>query len=54
LLGRVLAAHGPVLLAAFRGAMIACAVACVLAALSTFVLLAPTKSQGNARRRNAR
>ena len=54
LLGRVLAAHGPVLLAAFRGAMIACAAACVLAALSTFALLAPTKSQGDARRRNAR
>ena len=39
LLGRVLAAHGPVLVVAFDGAMIACAAGCAGAALSAFALL---------------
>ena len=40
LLGTVLAAHGPALLAAFHGAMIAGAAACAVAALSAFTLVA--------------
>ena len=40
LLGTVLAAHGPALLAAFHGAMIAGAAACALAALCAFALVA--------------
>ena len=50
LLGTVLAAHGPALLAAFHAAMIAGAAACVVAAFSAFSLLAVIKHQPNARR----
>jgi MFS family permease len=41
LLGTVLAAHGPALLAAFHAAMIAGAAACAVAAFSAFSLLRP-------------
>jgi EmrB/QacA subfamily drug resistance transporter len=41
LLGSVLAAQGPELLRGFRLAMLACAVACVAAAISAYVLLRP-------------
>jgi hypothetical protein len=50
LLGTVLAAHGPALLAAFHAAMIAGAAACAAAAFSAFSLLAVIKHQPNARR----
>jgi predicted MFS family arabinose efflux permease len=46
LLGAVLASHGPALLAAFYGAMIVCAAACAVAALSAFALV-PTKDQAD-------
>jgi hypothetical protein len=49
LLGTVLAAHGPALLAAFHGAMIAGAAACSIAALSAFALLAPTHGPNSGR-----
>jgi hypothetical protein len=50
LLGTVLAAHGPALLAAFHGVMVASAAACAVAALSASALVALTKDQRNARR----
>jgi EmrB/QacA subfamily drug resistance transporter len=50
LLGTVLAAHGPALLAAFHRAMIAGAAACAVAALSAFTLVGLIKDQGCVRR----
>src|SRR5262249_3740337 len=49
LLGTVLAAHGPALLASFHAAMIAGAAACAAAAFSALSLLAVIKHQPNAR-----